>query len=69
MMDIIVCQRLAGTWKIMNLWVIQIPIPNTNNQHPVRNHAKGRLCSTISNSAKIKDEDISIDLQMGFLGD
>jgi hypothetical protein len=42
---------------------------NTNNQHPVRNHAKGRLCSTISNSTKIKDEDISIDLQMGFLGD
>gem|GEM_PF-1497509 len=39
---------------------------NTNNQQPVRNHAKGRLCSTISNSAKIKDEDISIDLQWDF---
>jgi hypothetical protein len=39
---------------------------NTNNQQPVRNHTKGRLCSTISNSAKIKDEDISIDLQWDF---
>ena len=41
-------------------------VSNTNNQQPVRNHAKGRPSSTISNNAKIKDEDISIDLQWDF---
>jgi hypothetical protein len=41
-------------------------VSKDNNQHPIRNHAKGRLSSTISNNAKIKDEDISIDLQWDF---
>ena len=41
-------------------------VSNTNNQQPVRNHAKGRPSSTISNNAKIKDEEISIDLQWDF---
>jgi hypothetical protein len=40
-------------------------VSKDNNQLPVRNHAKGRLSSTVSNNAK-KDEDISIDLQWDF---